>query len=573
MKNLLTTLNSKYSHTSLAIRYLKAFVQEQAYCPDIIEYTINQHLDDIIRHLMMHDYDVIAFSCYIWNIDETLKIIKDIKKIKPDLTIVIGGPETSYDGYQLLENNPGVDYIIVGEGELTYKELMDYLFLQMGRLSDIQGIIYRQDKIIENPNRPYIEDLDRVPFPYDSLEGLDFKKLYYESSRGCPYNCQYCLSSRTGPVRNFSLERVKKDLMFFINHNVEQVKFVDRTFNAHPKRALEIMKFIHEHDNGVTNFHFEMVASLINKETLHFLRNVRTGLFQFEIGVQTTNSDTMVAIDRRIDFTKLSEAVLEVSKYKNIHLHLDLIAGLPFESFQRFLESFEDVYQLKPEQLQLGFLKLIKGSGLRENLDRYGFVYSEMPPYEVYYNKYINYHEMIRLKWVEDILEKYYNSNRFVNSLDMIVNMHYNRAVDFYLEFSEYWLEHKLFDQPHKPIVLYQVFYDFYKNKSFRLVKEFKAVLKHDYFMNIKKMPSTFFEVNKDKAFNNHIYAYLSEHPITDKPVREQLKMINCLEYDFDILQFIDSGYHTIIETDKTLLYNYEAKNQLMNSTFFYLEE
>lgn len=573
MKNLLTTLNSKYSHTSLAIRYLRAFVRDEKYCPDIIEYTINQHLDDIIRDLMMHDYDVISFSCYIWNIEETLKIIEDIKKIRPELIVVIGGPETSYDAELLMTNHPQVDYVIVGEGEETYKDLMMYLFENKGSLNSINGIVYRDDHIVENPRRDFIKDLDKVPFPYEDLVGLDYKKLYYESSRGCPYNCQYCLSSRTGSVRNFSLERVKKDIMFFIKRQVEQVKFVDRTFNAHPKRALEIMKFIHENDNGISNFHFEMVASLINQETIEFLSHVRTGLFQFEIGVQTTHDKTMIAIDRKINFTQLSQAVKEVSSFKNIHIHLDLIAGLPFESFDRFLDSFEEVYLLKPDQLQLGFLKLIKGSGLRDRENEYGFVYSQMPPYEIYYNNYISYREMTRLKWVEDVLERYYNSNRFINSLDMIVSLHYNRAVDFYLEFSTYWLEHKLFDQPHKPIKLYQVFYDFYQAKGFNKLLQFKSVLMHDYFSCIKKAPSTFFELNRDKAFNNHIYDYLRQHPLMDLPVREQLKSINCIEYDFDLLAYISSNYVLDNENKKIMIYNYEKNDQLMNSKYFYLEE
>ncbi len=565
MKNLLLTLNSKYSHSSLAIRYLSQYVKNESYYPIIKEYTINQHVDDIVRDIFSDDYDVIAFSCYIWNYEMTLKIAEDIKTINPNIVIIFGGPEVSYQSDEVLKQYDFIDFIIHGEGEETYKELCEYLFRKKGQLEHIAGIAYRDGEVINNKSRDLMMPLDQIPFPYEDLDGLEFKKLYYESSRGCPFNCQYCLSSTTGRVRFLSIDRVKQDMMFFIERNVEQVKYVDRTFNADPKRALEIMKFLSEKDNKITNFHFEVVASLLDDETLKFLSTVRVGLFQFEVGVQSTNTETMTAIKRNVEFSKVSATVIELSKYKNIHLHLDLIAGLPFENFDSFLSSFEDVYRLRPEKLQLGFLKLLKGSGLRLNADDYGYVYSKQAPYEIFYNKYISFKELILLKHVEEIVDLYYNSNRFINSLDMIVKKYYNRAVDFYLELAKYWLEMGLFEQPHKLLKLYEILLDFVKLKhSDDYLVE---VMKHDYFLSNQKSPSSVFSMKQEKAFQNLCYEYL--RTLEGKSPKQWLKQMKFVSYEFDVVSYIDSGYNMLLKEEKILMYNYEVEyNVFYKSTY-----
>lgn len=563
MKNLLVTLNSKYSHSSLAIRYLSRYVKNETYAPEIKEYTINQHVDDIVRDIFDKDYSVISFSCYIWNYEMTLKIAEDIKTIDPNITIIFGGPEVSYQSDEILKQHDFIDYVIFGEGELTYKALCDYVFHGIGSPIDLDGIAYRDGQVLLNKSRALIENLDQVPFPYESLDGLEFRKLYYESSRGCPYNCQYCLSSTTGHVRFFSLDRVKSDLKFFIDRNVEQVKFVDRTFNANPKRALEIIKFIVENDNKITNFHFEIVASLLDEETISFLSHVRVGLFQFEIGVQSTNDQTITAIQRNVEFDRIASSVKQLSSYKNIHLHLDLIAGLPFENLETFYASFEDVYALRPEKLQLGFLKLLKGSGLRLNADDHGYVYSKQAPYEIFYNKYISYRQLINLKFVEEIVELYYNSNRFINSLDMMIKKHYNRAVDFYLEFASYWKTNGLFDQPHKLLKLYDILIGFYAYKDFEALDIFKEIMKFDYFLNNQKTPSSVFDMQEEKAFHNACYDYLKDRSTREKSAKKWLKQVKFVNFELDIVSFLETQYKEINRESIVLLFDYAVDYQV----------
>lgn len=565
MKNLLVTLNSKYSHSSLAIRYLSQYVKNERYFPTIKEYTINQHVDDIVRDIFRNDYDMITWSCYIWNYEMILKIAADIKIINPNIVMVFGGPEVSYDPKAILEKYDFIDYIIAGEGERSYQALCDYIYHNQGQLNDMPGITYREEQVFTNSQRDLIENLDEVPFPYESLEGLEFKKLYYESSRGCPYNCQYCLSSTTGRVRYFSLERVKKDLLFFIDRNVEQVKFVDRTFNANPKRALDIFKFLAEHDNKKTNFHFEIVASLLNEETLSFLKTVRVGLFQFEIGVQSTNEETMIAIKRNVSFAGIAKSVQEISAFKNIHLHLDLIAGLPYEDFETFLGSFEDVYALKPEKLQLGFLKLLKGSGLRLNAKEHGYKFSQQAPYEIFLNDYISFKELMTLKYIEEIVDMYYNSNRFVNCLDMIIKKYYNRAVDFYLAFSKYWLDQGLFDQPHKLVRQYEILFEFCKAEEIPTLSLIQQVMRHDYYLSNAKSPSGFLDTAVDKDFQNTGYHYLKSKG--EKSVKQWMKHVKFVAYEYDIIRYLESNYDVLNRCDLVLMYDYHVPYQVFTKS------
>lgn len=571
MNNLLVAINAKYSHTSLAVRYLKVASKNETWSPKVLEYTINQHEDDMIRNIMSYEPHVISFSCYIWNYEMILRICKDIKTINPNIKIFLGGPEVSYDAMAILKAYDFIDVIMIGEGEATYIELCDHIY-KGKNLESVNGIVYRKDGVFKTPDRKPIDVLDQIPFPYESLEGLDHKKLYYESSRGCPYKCQYCLSSTTGRVRFFSLERVKEDMLYFLKRDVIQVKFVDRTFNADPKRALEIMKFIEKHDNQKTNFHFEIVASLLDDQTMAFLEQVRPGLFQFEIGVQTTHVQTMAAIQRNISFELLSQKVKMLLSNKNVHIHLDLIAGLPYESYDVFLNSFESVYQLKPHMLQLGFLKLLKGSGLRINQSLFGYVFSNFAPYEIFYNNYISYKELNHLKDIEGVLELYYNSGRFKNAIEMIITRHYKRSIDFYIDLADYYRGQGYFDQAHKVSYLYEILIEFYKTYCSQDILYFQEVLKYDYFLNFsKEIP--LWGNTKDKDFKNTCYDLLKDKTLAfdeELSPKDWLKRLSFIKFDLDVLSFIENQFEGLYKENTILVFDHKKTHNHSNIAWSY---
>ena len=337
LKILLTTLNSKFIHTNLAIRYLRESVKDLVKV-DVREYTINNQLDYILKDIYKHDYDVVLFSTYIWNIYDIVKLCENLKKVKPELKIGLGGPEVTYDSENAMEKYPFVDYILCGEGELVFRSLVEH-FLGEKNIEDVKGIVYRKDgQIIVNEEMELLQNLDEIPSPYENLDVKEYENriVYYETSRGCPFNCQYCLSSAIKGLRYFGIDRVKRDLKNLIDARVSQIKFIDRTFNANKKFAKEIMEFLMENDNGYTTYHFEVTAHLLDDDMLDFLKNCKEGLFQFEIGVQTTNQEALDAVGRRDDFEKLSYVVKTIESYQNIHQHLDLIAGLPYEGYERF---------------------------------------------------------------------------------------------------------------------------------------------------------------------------------------------------------------------------------------------
>lgn len=489
MKIILSTLNSKFIHTSLALRYLKTYAEEKGLKQiELKEYTINHHLDEVVADLYKVQAEVYCFSCYIFNYEETMRVIQDLRKVMPNIKIIVGGPEVSYDSVNFLVKHPEVDIVIQGEGEETFYELIQTLQFSNRNFNDIQGIVYREaQQIIENPQRPLIENLDRIPFPYkNELSGWEHQILYYEASRGCPFRCQYCLSSTIKGVRVFSLDRVKQDLHQLLTAKVRQVKFVDRTFNCNKKRTLEIWKFIKEHDNGKTNFHFEMAADLIDEEMLEVLQDVRLGLFQFEIGVQSTNPQTLEEIQRTISFDKLSERVQIIESNGNIHQHLDLIAGLPYEGYESFGNSFNDVYNLGIDKIQLGFLKLLKGAGVRERADLHGYVYRQYPPYEVLSNKYITYEEILRLKMIEEMVEKYYNSHSFEYSLQYMIQSHYQTPFHFFEDYSLWWEQKQYHHISHKQLKLYQYLYEFCEERYPDSVEIFRELLKFDLLLQEK---------------------------------------------------------------------------------------
>lgn len=425
MKILLIAVNAKYIHSNLAVYCLRSYAAKLGIWTELAEYTINHRQEDILEDIYRRKPDVAAFSCYIWNLEYVRELIADLHKILPDTEIWAGGPEVSYDTEEFLRSMPQMRGVMKGEGEKTFARLAK-LYIEYGKdafshLDGCRGIVWRDEKNkLHDNGAAELMTLDEVPFVYEDLTPFDHRILYYESSRGCPFSCSYCLSSIDKRVRFRSMELVERELQFFLDHQVPQVKFVDRTFNCSHRHAMAIWNYIKEHDNGVTNFHFEIAADLLNEEELALLSELRPGLAQLEIGVQSTNPDTIREIDRVMDFEKVSRCVRQVAAAGNIHQHLDLIAGLPFENFDSFIKSFNDVYRLKPEQLQLGFLKVLKGSKMHRRAADYGIVYRDRPMYEVLFSKWISYEEIGILKAVEEMVEVYYNSRQFAHTMDAL---------------------------------------------------------------------------------------------------------------------------------------------------------
>ncbi|MTI49489.1 B12-binding domain-containing radical SAM protein [Sporosalibacterium faouarense] len=579
MKILLTTLNSKYIHSSLSIRYLKSYCENSFSNIMVKEFTINQNPDFIAGEIVKLDTDVVAFSCYIWNIENTLQIAETLKMVKPEIKIIFGGPEVSFDGYKVLEDYKYIDYIIYGEGEETFKDLMVSLENGKQNLNNIQGLIYRENsRIIENAPRPLIDNLDDIPSPFkEDLNEYKNKIVYFESSRGCPFNCRFCLSSTINGVRFFSLKRVKSDLKKLIEAEVRQVKFVDRTFNARKEYALDIMRFLIEETKNYKNdinFHFEVTAHLLDEEVLEFLKNVPEGLFQFEIGVQSTNSSTIEAISRKTDLDVLRKVVKKVRDNKNIHQHLDLIAGLPYEDYETFKKSFNDVYSMEPEKLQLGFLKLLKGSELRMDREKYGFKFLDKPPYEVLENNYISYKEILKLKVIEDLVEKYGNEDNFKYSLGFIIKNFYKTAFDFYEDFSIYWEGRNYHTRAHSKKNLYKILYEFFKVNVGSHENIFNEVLKFDYLLNNKStnLPKYLaresnIEIQKSRheflREEENIERHLSNYK--GESVKEIIKDVHFEEFSIDVFKLINNDFklEDNLSNDRVILFVY--KNSTLN--------
>jgi len=474
MKILLVSVDAKYIHTNLAVHSLKAYCGRYKDYIDIAQYSINHSEEEILRGIYIHRADVVAFSCYIWNISMILNIIKNLRKVQPQVKIWVGGPEVSYypKDYLLIYNE--LDGIVIGEGEQTFYELVRYYLEDAQTLDNINGIAFRdsarlqcsdnitKDEISITPPRKHMS-LDELPFAYENMEEHKNKIIYYESSRGCPYSCSYCLSSAHRGVRYRNVQLVKDELKIFLDNKVPQVKFVDRTFNCNKEHALEILRFIKEHDNGITNFHFEITADILSEEELELLESLRPGLIQLEIGVQTTNPDTMKAINRRVDFNKLSDNVRRIYKANNIHQHLDLIAGLPLEDFASFEKSFNDVYSLRPNQLQLGFLKVLKGSIIEDQCKEYGIVYRDKPPYEVLYTRDLTYDDIIELKGICDMVEVYYNSGQFTHSGEYLIHF-FDSPMKFYSSLYHYYEKRGYYTLAHSRLRRYEILLEFYEN-------------------------------------------------------------------------------------------------------------
>lgn len=460
MKILLAACNAKYIHSNLAVYNLKAYAGDYREQILLREYTINQQKDDIMRDIYKSGADVVCFSCYIWNISFVKELLWDLPRIMPDTVFWTGGPEVSFDAEAFLEENPYVKGVMVGEGEETFLEIVKYYVDGLGNLKEIQGIAYRDEQGIHHNGWREIMDLSKVPFAYDSLEDFSNRIIYYESSRGCPFSCSYCLSSVDKRLRFRSLDLVKKELQFFIDRKVPQVKFVDRTFNCKHDHAMAIWSYITEHDNGVTNFHFEISADLLREEELALMETMRPGLIQLEIGVQSTNPDTIQAIRRTMNLEKLSAIVARIHSFGNIHQHLDLIAGLPYEDYDSFRRSFNDVHAMRPQQLQLGFLKVLKGSYMMEAAKEYGIVYKRQEPYEVLCTNWLSYGEVLKLKMVESMVEVYYNSGQFQSTL-FYLETFFQDAFGFYEALGEFYEKKGYGEISHSRMRRYEILLEF----------------------------------------------------------------------------------------------------------------
>ncbi len=474
MKIVLVALNAKYVHSNLAVYDIEAYTRhrwtgeygsEAGLDLSVREYTINHNLDMIMQSLYHENPSFIAFSCYIWNIFEVLTICRELKKVMPKLSIWLGGPEVSYDSEKVLIDNPYIDGVILGEGEATFYELVRIYSENDTAIIDktnVKGITYKavDGSIIKNPMRPLIS-MDEIPFIYNDLEKFENKILYYESSRGCPFSCSYCLSSIDKRVRFRNLTLVKNELSFFMENKVRQVKFIDRTFNCDKKRAREIWNYLADNDNGVTNYHFEIAADLIEDEDLLIFKKMRPGLIQLEIGLQSTNNKTIKEIRRVMDIDKLKHNMLMIRSMGNIHQHLDLIAGLPYEDYESFVQSFNDAYSMKPNQLQLGFLKVLKGSYMEEQVEEYGLLYRDEQPYEVLATKWISYGEILKLKQIEEMVEVYYNSDQFEHVLPYVETL-FATPYEMFESLGGYYEKHELFGMGYKREARYEILREFF---------------------------------------------------------------------------------------------------------------
>lgn len=464
-KVLLVGINAKYIHSNLAIRYISKYIKQKKTSleVDILEVSINQNLDFVLDEIVNCSADIICFSVYLWNVDFVRKLSDSLKKIKPQVKIVCGGPEVSYTPKEELLEQPSIDYIICGEGEVTALELLTLISESKDtyeKLKAIQSIAYRQgEDVIVTMKREGLVMAD-IPFPYDSLEGLEHRILYYETSRGCPFRCAYCLSSIEVGVRFKPLEIVYDELQFFLDRNVTQVKFVDRTFNAKNQHAIGIMEYIIAHDNGITNFHFEVAPELLQGGFIDVLSKARKGLFQLEIGVQSAYDKTLKAIRRHNDFDKINVCIAEVKALNNTHMHVDLIAGLPLESYEEFGKSFDYVYSLEPDQLQLGFLKILKGSYMCDMVKEYGIEYRNYPPYEVLQTAELSYHEVSRLKLVEEMVELFLNSGQFNYVIKALQSL-FTRPFKLFESLGDYWSQTGKSGINHSKQQLYQFIYQY----------------------------------------------------------------------------------------------------------------
>lgn len=565
MKIVLAALNSKFIHSNLALRYLKAYTKDMDYDSNIREFTINDRMEKVLEEIIKEEPDIVAFSCYIWNIEFIQGLAKLIKLVKPHIDIVYGGPEVSYDSEGFLKENVG-DYVICGEGEETYKEFVkwqiedrnlnseDLKEQHLEKLNFIKGLCFKRGEEIQfNGERPLM-NMENIVFPYEEEDDLKNKIVYFEASRGCPFKCKYCLSSTTHGVRFLDVERVKKEISFLVNKGVKLVKFVDRTFNCNSKFAIEIWKFLIELDTETT-FHFEISADILTDEELKLLAKAPKGRLQFEVGVQTTNNQVLRNINRHVNFEDIKEKVVEMEKIKNIMQHLDLIAGLPGEDFKSFKKSFNDVYSIGPEEIQLGFLKLLKGSPMRKEADKWGMVYSPYPPYEILKTEDVSYEELRILKRIEEVVDKYYNSRKFNSILKYFLSK-FPSSFDFYYSLGMFFYNKGYLNRNISAADYYKVFIEFneeqLKEESFAL----KEIIKYDYLkFNKKKWIPEFLIRERIKE---------EERKIKDKIDEGEISVVDNYHIEkffIDIEKFLGNGL--LEKKENYIIFNDKNKREI----------
>ena len=542
MKILLAACNAKYIHSNLAVYDLKAYSSDYDKEVFLREYTINQPKDEILKDIYGSGADVVCFSCYIWNISFVRELIRDLAKILPETAFWAGGPEVSYDAEKFLTEMPEMTGVLVGEGEKTFHDLLEYYIDGKRSLGEIRGIAYRDGEEIRHNGWRELMNLSEIPFVYQHLEEFENRIIYYESSRGCPFSCSYCLSSIDKKLRFRDLELVKKELQFFLDHKVPQVKFVDRTFNCKHEHAMAIWKYILEHDNGVTNFHFEVSADLLCDEEMDLMAKMRPGLIQLEIGVQSTNPETIRAIHRHMDLDKLERCVDRVHSFRNIHQHLDLIAGLPYEDYDTFHRSFNDVYQMKPDQLQLGFLKVLKGSLMKEEAEKYGIVHKEKEPYEVLSTKWLPYGDVLKLKAVESMVEVYYNSGQFQHTLEYLVPLAKD-AFTFYESLGAFYEKKGYSEISHSRMRRYEILLEYLQEETDVSVEKASQKMLYDLYLRekLKKRPSF---APDQKVYETAIWDYRKANHIPK------------------------TAHIEVFEDGRAVLFDYERRDPLSNNAY-----
>ncbi|ERN52744.1 B12-binding domain-containing radical SAM protein [Alkalihalophilus marmarensis] len=568
MKTVVTTLNAKYIHTCLALRCLKAYAEPE-FPIEMVEYTIKDPVMNIVSDLFERKPDVIGFSCYIWNIEETLKVIEMLKKVMPEVKIVLGGPEVSYDTKDWLEMTPDADFIVVGEGEETFKQLLEELSTT-AKYHMVFGLAYRKgEEVIINAPRPKLK-LEEVPTPYrfdEDLDGLSKRVTYFETSRGCPYSCQFCLSSIEVGVRYIDIDRVKSDLLYLIENGAKLIKFVDRTFNIKRDYALEIFQFLIDNHQGCV-FQFEITADIMRPEVLSFLNeHAPKGIFRFEIGVQSTNDATNELVQRRQNFQKLTRTVTMVKEGGKIDQHLDLIAGLPEEDYNSFRNTFNDVFALRAEELQLGFLKMLRGTGLRLRADDHNYVYMNHAPYEILSNNILPFSDIVRIKRVEDVLEKYWNAHRMDTTVEYLVEKVFDSPFDFFQEFGDFWESKGWSRIGHQLEDLFTRLYQFLEARSMPNLDFIKGLMMIDYFKNHKHKPrKTWWGFSLPKEQQSAILRRLAEAP---EQVNEEFSSLKLNEKElhkhtmievlpFSLKSYLEDG--TIEATEELLIAYFNPK-------------
>lgn len=579
MRVLLIAVNAKYIHSNPAVYSLRAYAQaalgnQPEVGIEIAEYTINQNTENILADIYRHRPDIAAFSCYIWNWNTIQELLPELPKLLPDTKLWLGGPEVSFHAEKILAQYTQLTGIMVGEGEETFTQLVRFYHAPKGQLQDIPGLVLPQGRT--QPRE--LTDMSKLPFLYEDLGKFQNRIIYYESQRGCPFRCAYCLSAIDKSVRLRDIETVKKELQYFLDHKVSQVKFIDRTFNCNAAHALAIWRYLLENDNDVTNFHFEIAADLMTEEELEVLKQMRPGLIQLEIGVQSTNEQTLHAINRYMSLEHLRQVVDKIHSFHNIHQHLDLIAGLPYEDYDSFVTSFNDVYSMRPQQLQLGFLKVLKGSPIEEKAEEYGIVYNSRPPYEVLYSRWIPYDDVLRLKGIEEMVELYYNSCQFTHTLP-VLEKEFSSPFAMYEALSQYYEEKGYYINTPARAYRYQVLLEFAQQKAPARSELYAQLLTFDMYLreNLKSRPAFALCWQQGEEEKEQVRAFYRQEAQTPQYLTgyegyqpQQLMKMTHIEY-FTYPVWQQNMKMTQLSQKTAILFDYQKRDPLTYDAAYYM--